>query len=83
MSYIIFSSNYYSKSKIFAFKYAAHGASQVVLVVKNPSANGGDIRDVGSVSGSGRSSGGEHGIPLQYSCLENPINRGTWWATVH
>ena len=56
---------------------------QVVLVVKNPPANGGDIRDVGSVSGLGRFPGGGHGNPLQYSCLENPMDRGAWWATVH
>ena len=48
------------------------GLSQVALVVKNPPANAGDIRDLGSISGSGRSPGGEHGNPLQYSCLENP-----------
>ena len=47
-------------------------ASQVALVVKNPPANAGDIRDVGLVSGLGRSPGGGHGNPLQYSCLENP-----------
>ena len=46
--------------------------SQVVLVVKNPPANAGDARDAGSVPGSGRSPGGGHGSPLQYSCLENP-----------
>ena len=57
-------------------------ASQVALVVKSPSANGGDLRDVGSIPGSGRSLGG-HGNPLQYSCLENPVDRGVWWATVH
>ena len=56
---------------------------QVVLVVKNPPANGGDMRDVGSVSGFGRSPGGGHGNPLQYSCLENPMDRGAWWATIH
>ena len=50
-------------------------ASQVVLVVKNPLANAGDIRDAGSIPGSGRSPGGEHGSPLQYSCLENPMDR--------
>ena len=44
---------------------------QVVLVVKNPLANAGDITDVGSIPGSGRSPGGGHGNPLQYSCLEN------------
>ena len=40
-------------------------------------------RDVGLIPGSGRSPGGEHGIPLQYSCLENPLDSGAWWATVH
>ena len=58
-------------------------ASQVMLVVKNPSANAGDIRDLGSIPGSGRSPRGEHGNPLQYSCLENPMGRGAWRATVH
>ena len=47
-------------------------ASQVVLVVKNQPANTGDIREVGSIPGSGRSPGGGHGNPFQYSCLENP-----------
>ena len=50
---------------------------------KDLPANAGDIRDVGSVPGSGRSSGGVHGNPPQYSCLENPMSRGAWWATVH
>ena len=57
--------------------------TSMALVVKNPPANAGDIRDVGSIPGSGRSPGGEHGNPLQYSCLENPLDRGAWWATVH
>ena len=57
-------------------------ASQVVLVVKNPPANAGDRRDMGSIHGSGRSPSGGHGNPLQYSCLENPINGGPWRATV-
>ena len=48
------------------------GASQVVLVIKNPPANAGDLRDMGSIPGSGRSPGGGHGNPLQCSCLENP-----------
>ena len=52
-------------------------------IKKNPSANEGDIRDAGSISGSGRSSGGGHCNPLQYSCLENPMDRGAWRATVH
>ena len=52
-------------------------------MVKNLPANAGDIRDVGLISGWGRSPGGGHGNPLQCSCLENPMNRGTWRATVH
>ena len=52
-------------------------------MVKNTSASAGDLRDVGSIPGSGRSPGGEHGNPLQYSCLENPMDRGDYWATVH
>ena len=58
-------------------------ASQVVLVVKNLLANAGNVRDTGSIPGSGRSPGGEHGSPLQYSWLENLMNRRAWWATVH
>ena len=58
------------------------GASQVVLVVKNLPANAGDIRDAGSITGLERSAGGVHGNPLRYSCLENPMDRGAWWATV-
>ena len=57
--------------------------SQVVLVVKNLPASVGDIRDIGSISGLGRSPGGGHGNPLQYSCLGNPMDRGAWRATVH
>ena len=52
-------------------------------MVKSPLANAGDIRDRSSIPGSGRSPGGGHGNPLQYSCLENPMDRGAWWATVH
>ena len=52
-------------------------------MAKKPPANAEDIRDVGSVPGSGRCPGGGQGNPLQYSCLENPMDRGTWWATVH
>ena len=55
---------------------------QVVLVVKSSPANAGDIRDTGSILGPGRSPGEGHGNSLQYSCLENPMDRGTWWATV-
>ena len=58
-------------------------ASQVALVVKNLPANAGDLRDVSSIPVSGRSPGGGHGNPLQYSCLEKPMDRGAWRATVH
>ena len=57
--------------------------SQVTLVVKNLPANAGDTRDTSLIPGSGRSSGEVNGNPLQYSCLENPMNRGAWQATVH
>ena len=59
------------------------GTSQVAPVIKNPPANAGNIRDVGSNCGSGRSSREVHGNPLQYSCLENPMDRGAWQAIVH
>ena len=52
-------------------------------MVKNLPAKAGDVRDVGLIPGSGRSPGEGHGKPLQYSCLENPMDRGAWWATVH
>ena len=57
--------------------------TQVAFMVKNPPANAGDIRDVGSTPGSGRSPGGGHGNPLQCSCLENPRDGRAWWATVY
>ena len=52
-------------------------------MVKNVPVNERDAGDVGLIPGSGRSSGGGNGNPLQYSCLKNPIDRGAWWATVH
>ena len=52
-------------------------------MVKNLPANIGDIRDAGSIHGSGRSPGGGNDNPLQYSCLKNPMDRGAWWATIH
>ena len=55
----------------------------MALVVKNLSVNAGDVRDMSSIPGLGRSSGGGHNNPLQYSCLENPMDRGAWRATVH
>ena len=53
-------------------------ASQVLLAIKNPPANAGDLRDVGLIPGSGRSPGGGNGNPVQYSCLENPMDRGAY-----
>ena len=80
----------------FLCSFPFSGASQVALVVKNPPANAGDIRDAGLIPGSGRSPGEWHGfywiVPvkskvslssLQYSCLENPMDRGAWKSTVH
>ena len=52
-------------------------------MVNNPPANAGDVRDVGSIPGLGRAPGGGHGNPLQYSCLENSMDRGVRWAMVH
>ena len=59
------------------------GASQVALAVKNLLDNAGDTRDVGLIPDVGRSPGEGNSIPLQYSCLENSMARGDWWATVH
>ena len=63
--------------------YTLPWASPVALVVKNLPANAGDVRDLGLIPGLGRSPGKENGYPLQYSCLENPMGRRAWWATVH
>ena len=57
--------------------------SQMALVVKNPPANARDIRDADLIPGSGRSPRAENGKPLQYTSLENPMDRGAWWVTVH
>ena len=65
------------------YVYAVGGASQVVLVVKNPLANTGHVRDIGLIPGLGRSPRRGYGTPLQYSCLENPMDGGAWWAAVH
>ena len=67
---------------LFQYRGTAFWASQVVLVVKNLSASAGDRRDWGLIPGLGRSPGGGNGNPLQYSCLENPTDRGAWQATV-
>ena len=52
-------------------------------MVKNPPAKAGDARDIGSIPGSGSSPGGGNGNPRQYSCLENPMDKGAWWADVY
>ena len=64
--------------------FAVHneGTSQVVLVVKNPPANARGAGDTSLIPGLGKFPGGGHGNPLQYSCLEIPMDRGAWWATV-
>ena len=63
--------------------FSYNWASQVVLVVKNLPANAGGIQDMSLTPGLGRSPPGGHGHPLQYSCLENPMDRGAWWAIVY
>ena len=63
--------------------FLACGSSQVALGVKNSSDSAGDLRDAGFIPGSGRSPGGGYGSPLQFSCLENSMDRGAWWATIH
>ena len=62
--------------------YSVVGTFQVVLVLKKPPTNAGDIRVMGLLTGSRRSPGGGHDNPLQYSCLENPMERGIWQAAV-
>ena len=57
--------------------------TQVALEVKNPPANAGDLREASLIPGLGKSPGEGNGNPLQYSCLENPMDRGACWATVH
>ena len=68
---------------LLALSMVLAGSSQVALVMKNPPVNAEVLRDAGLIPGSGRFPGGRHGNPLQYSCLENPTNRGAWWAQVH
>ena len=73
----------YVGSWIFAAAWGNLWASQVAPVIKNLPPNARDIRDEGLIPGSGRFPGKGHGNPLQYSFLENPMDRGAWWATVH
>ena len=70
-------------STIIWFPRLVAGAFQVALVVKNPPANAGDLRDSSWIPGLGIFPGEGHGNPLQYPCLENPMDRGAEWATVH
>ena len=67
----------------FIVSYILSWAPQMVLMVKNLFANAVDIRELGSIPGSGRSPGGGHSGPLQYSCLKNPMDRGAWKAMIH
>ena len=67
---------YLSPAELYGSQCNMVRASQVALVVKNPPANAREVRNVGSIHGSGRSPGIRHGNPLQYSCLENPMDRG-------
>ena len=66
----------------FFTSWATREALLVALVVKSPPANAGHTRDASLISGLGRSSGVRNGSPLQYSCLQNPMDRGAWWATL-
>ena len=75
---LTFSASHFLRPSVNTF-----GASQVALVVKNPPANTGDIRDAGSIPELGRSPGEGSGNSLQYFCLENPMDRGAWQATAH
>ena len=69
-------------NSIYLHSLSLHYASQVAPVVKNLPDNTGDARDTGLIPGSGRSPGEGNGNPLQYSCLENSMDRGAWRATV-
>ena len=71
--------NFFLHLVLFVFTLGFSGGSGV----KEPSCNAGDTEDAGSIPGSGRAPEGGHGLPLQHSCLENPMDRGAWWATVH
>ena len=72
-----------SQMPLYPLYSCKHRPSQLALVVKNLPASAGDIRDTGSVPGWGRSPGGGHGNPLQYSCLETTMDRRTWRTMVH
>ena len=75
--------SYYGILVLFSEPIVLKGASQVRLVVESRLANAGDVRDVGWISGLGRSLGEGNGNSFQYSCLENSMDRGVWQAIVH
>ena len=77
------SQNLMNINKVFWALPEEDRASQVILVVKNCPANAGDVRDMGSIPGSRRSPEERHDNPVQYACLENPMDRGAWQVTVH
>ena len=79
----IFQNGFLNLLQQFELTYNIYRASQAVLVVKNPPANAGDIRDVGSISGLGRFPGEGHGNPLHHFCLRNPMDTGAQPTTVH
>ena len=74
---------FHIKKSVNKGKYSQSWASQVVIVAKNSPDNAGDTRNVGSIPGLGSSPGEGNGTPLPYFCLENPMEGGAWWATVH
>ena len=79
----VFSDGPRLRSLVWAHSAEHHGASQGALVVTNPTANPGDLREAALIPGSGRSPGGGHCNPLQCFCLENPMDREAWGARVH
>ena len=81
--YLIDNNEILSVKKNINVVYSHLQGFQEAPVVKNPPASTGDIREMGPITGSRRSSGGGYGNPLQYSWLENPMDRGAWWAIVH
>jgi len=75
-----FLQQHYFLNKVYTYFFGLFGASLVVQSVKKTACSAGDL---GSIPGSGRSLGEGNGNPLQYSCLENPLDTGAWWATVN
>ena len=71
-----------SSGKSLVYRVHSETSCQVALVVKNPPANAGEVRDLGSIPGLGRSAGGRNGKPFQYSCLGNPMDTRAWQATI-